>query len=92
MAETTTHLVRVFAGHVVEVMMDVFLLLETVASLKEIGVKHHLDATLMQVVQGVFQGLLKEFIGDGVVTRGHDGEVHPVGRRPQLPVDEGHET
>ena len=92
MAETTTLLVGVFAGHVVEVMMDVFLLLETVASLKEIGVKHHLDATLMQIVQGVFQGLLEEFIGDGVVTRGHDGEVHLIGRCPQLPVDEGHET
>ena len=92
MAEATTHLVGVFAGHVVEIMMDVFLLLETVASLKEIGVKHHLDAALMQVIQGVFQGFLKEFIGDRVITRGHDGKVHLVGRRPQLPVDEGHET
>ena len=91
-AEATAHLVGVFAGHVVEVMMDILLLLEAVALLEEVGVKHHLDATLMEVVQGVFQGLLQEVVGDGVVARGHDGEMHLVGGCPQLAVDEGHDA
>ena len=72
--------------------MDVLLLLEAVALLEEVGVAHHLDATLMEVVQGVLEGLTEEGVGDGVVARGHDGEVHLVVGRAQLPIDEGHEA
>ena len=91
-AEAAAHLVGVAAGDVVEVMVDVLLLLEAVALLEEVGVAHHLDATLMEVVQGVLESLTEEGIGDGVVARGHDGEVHLVVGRAQLPIDEGHEA
>ncbi len=91
-AEAAAHLVGVAAGDVVEVMVDVLLLLEAVALLEEVGVAHHLDATLMEVVQGVLESLTEEGVGDGVVARGHDGEVHLVVGRAQLPIDEGHDA
>ena len=90
--EATSHLIRVLAGHVVEVMVDVFHLLEAVALLEEVGVAYHLDAAFEEVAQRVFQGFAQEFIGHRMVARGHDGEMHLVAWRAQLPVDERHET
>ena len=46
----------------------------------------------MEVAQRVFQGFAKEYIGHRMVARGHDGEMHLVAWRAQLPVDEGHKT
>ena len=82
MTKAASHLVGIFTGHIVEIMVDVFLLLVTVALLKEVRVSHHLYATLMQVIQGVFQSFLEESIGHGMITRSHDGKVHLIGGGP----------
>ena len=76
--EATTHFIGVPASHIVKIVVDILLLLETVALLEEVGITHHLNATLVQIVQSVFHGFLQKGVGDRVVTRGHDGEMHLI--------------
>ena len=64
MAEAAPHSIRVLASHVVEIVVDVFLLLETVALLEEVRVVDHLDETTAQQAQGVKQGFEQELVGD----------------------------
>ena len=73
-------------------MIDILVLLETIAPLEEVGVIDHLDKALLKQVERVNQSLKQKLVRHGMIARGHDGEVNLVARRAQLPVDEWHEA